>query len=56
MIRYDLKGKTALVTGGGSGIGPATATMLAAGTASRGPSSPTRSPRFGGVAQVAAAA
>jgi 3-oxoacyl-[acyl-carrier protein] reductase len=28
MIRYDLKGKTALVTGGASGIGLATATML----------------------------
>ncbi len=30
MIRYDLKGKTALVTGGASGIGLATATLLAA--------------------------
>ena len=30
MIRYDLKGKTALVTGGASGIGLATATVLAA--------------------------
>ena len=29
MIRYDLTGKTALVTGGASGIGFATATMLA---------------------------
>ena len=29
MITYDLKGKTALVTGGASGIGFATATMLA---------------------------
>ena len=29
MIRYDLKGKAALVTGGASGIGLATATMLA---------------------------
>jgi 3-oxoacyl-[acyl-carrier protein] reductase len=29
MITYDLKGKTALVTGGASGIGSATATMLA---------------------------
>jgi 3-oxoacyl-[acyl-carrier protein] reductase len=29
MIRYDLTGKTALVTGGASGIGLATATMLA---------------------------
>lgn len=28
MIRYDLAGKTALVTGGASGIGLATATML----------------------------
>ncbi len=28
MIRYDLKGKTALVTGGASGIGFATAAML----------------------------
>ena len=30
MIRYDLKGKTALVTGGASGIGLATVRMLAA--------------------------
>ncbi len=30
MIRYDLSGKTALVTGGASGIGLATATMLTA--------------------------
>ena len=30
MIRYELKGKTALVTGGASGIGLATATLLAA--------------------------
>lgn len=30
MIRYELSGKTALVTGGASGIGLATATMLAA--------------------------
>lgn len=30
MIRYDLTGKTALVTGGASGIGLATATLLAA--------------------------
>lgn len=29
MIRYDLKGKAALVTGGASGIGLATVTMLA---------------------------
>ena len=29
MISYDLKGKTALVTGGASGIGFATARMLA---------------------------
>ncbi len=29
MITYDLKGKTALVTGGASGIGLATATLLA---------------------------
>jgi NAD(P)-dependent dehydrogenase (short-subunit alcohol dehydrogenase family) len=29
MIAYDLAGKTALVTGGASGIGLATATMLA---------------------------
>jgi 3-oxoacyl-[acyl-carrier protein] reductase len=29
MIRYELKGRTALVTGGASGIGLATATMLA---------------------------
>jgi len=29
MIRYDLAGKTALVTGGASGIGLATATLLA---------------------------
>lgn len=29
MISYDLKGKTALVTGGASGIGFATAQMLA---------------------------
>lgn len=28
MIRYDLKGKTALITGGASGIGLATAAML----------------------------
>lgn len=28
MIRYDLSGKTALITGGASGIGLATATML----------------------------
>lgn len=31
MISYDLKGKAALVTGGASGIGLATATMLARG-------------------------
>jgi 3-oxoacyl-[acyl-carrier protein] reductase len=30
VIRYDLRGKTALVTGGASGIGLAAATMLAA--------------------------
>jgi 3-oxoacyl-[acyl-carrier protein] reductase len=30
VIRYDLKGKTALVTGGASGIGLSTVTMLAA--------------------------
>jgi 3-oxoacyl-[acyl-carrier protein] reductase len=30
VIRYDLKGKTALVTGGASGIGLSTATVLAA--------------------------
>src|SRR5690242_1069407 len=29
MTRYDLKGRAALVTGGASGIGLATATMLA---------------------------
>ena len=29
MIRYDLAGKTALVTGGASGIGLATATQIA---------------------------
>lgn len=33
MITYDLKGKGALVTGGASGIGLATATMLARGGA-----------------------
>jgi 3-oxoacyl-[acyl-carrier protein] reductase len=33
MITYDLKGKAALVTGGASGIGLATATMLARGGA-----------------------
>jgi 3-oxoacyl-[acyl-carrier protein] reductase len=33
MISYDLKGKAALVTGGASGIGFATATMLARGGA-----------------------
>lgn len=34
MIRYDLKGRAALVTGGASGIGYATATMLAEAGAS----------------------
>ena len=33
MIRYELAGRTALVTGGASGIGLATATMLAEGGA-----------------------
>ena len=42
MIRYDLTGKTALVTGGASGIGLATATMLAGFGCYRGGEPPAR--------------